>query len=100
MAQFDVLEVRDEGVLVVDVQSDLLGDRIESRVVIPLQRQADTPWQFSRLTPRLEFDGNSYVLGTLLMTALPRSELRGPLGSLEGDRYTILNAIDFLLNGI
>lgn len=100
MAQFDVYELRGDGILTVDIQSDLLADTLNSRLVVPLFMPTEAPWQFSRLTPRLSFEGTSYLLATPLMTGLPQTQLRGPLGSLASEHYTIINAVDFLLAGI
>ena len=99
MAQFDVFELRAEGRLVVDTQSDLVSDQLDSRLVIPLFGDSEARWPFSRLAPRLSFEGQTYVLATPLMIGMPRREIGSWRGSLADEGYTILNAIDFLLTG-
>jgi toxin CcdB len=100
MAQFDVHELRAEPRLVVNVQSDLVGNTLDSSLVIPLFDPADARWPFARLTPQLQFGGETWLLATPLMVGLPKAELKSPSGSLAGYRYEIMNAIDFLLTGI
>lgn len=98
MAQFDVHLAPDEATLVVDCQSDLLDD-LPTRVVIPLYRPERTEWQFSRLTPKIIFGGVHYILATPVLATVDAGELSPPRGSLADERYTILNALDFLLTG-
>jgi toxin CcdB len=98
MAQFDVRQAA-SGELVVDCQADLL-DSLPTRYVIPLYRRSEADWVFSRLTPTLAFRGETYTLATPLGGAIDIEELGKPLGSLAYERYTILNAIDFLLAGV
>lgn len=100
MAQFDVYELRAEPQLVVNVQSDLISGNLDSRLVIPLFDPKGANWPFARLTPRIAFEGNAYLLATPLMVGLPNAELRGPVGSLAEHGYVIMNAIDFLLTGV
>jgi toxin CcdB len=97
MPQFDVHKAA-TGELVVDCQSDILSD-LPTRYVIPLYDQRESGWSFSRLTPSIRFDGKSYVLATPVGAAIDVEELSRPLGSIADERYTILNAIDFLLTG-
>lgn len=100
MAQFDVHELRAEPRLVLDVQSDLIGSALDSRLVIPLFDPADAHWPLARLTPRLQFAEKTWLLATPLMVGLPKAELKSPMGSLAEYRYEIMNAIDLLLTGI
>src|SRR5262245_38321926 len=99
MAQFDVYRVTGEGLLIVDCQSELLAS-LPTRYAIPLYSRADAEWQFSRLTPQLEFQGKRYTLATPVGAAVDVDDLGKPVGSLALHRYTILNAIDFLLTGV
>lgn len=99
MAQFDVHRVRHGNELVVDCQSDFLS-MLSTRYAIPLYSSPEGEWRFSRLTPQLTFQGRLYTLATPLGAAIDVNELRTPLGSLSGERYTILNALDFLTTGV
>ena len=100
MAQYDVYELRAESRLLVSVQSDLVSRMLDSRLVIPLFDPSDARWPFARLTPRLSFQDRIWLLATPLMVGLPNTELRGPVGSVADEQYSIMNAIDFLLTGI
>jgi hypothetical protein len=100
MAQFDVYELRGEGLLVADIQADLVSAALDTRLVAPLFMPEEVSWEFSRLTPKLRFEGTDYRLAVHLIVAIPKGQLRGPLGSFASERYTILNAVDFLLAGI
>lgn len=98
MAQFDVYRAEAEGALVVDCQCELL-DELATRVVIPLYSPGQTPWNFPRLAPMVQFGDQSFILATPDMAAVATRELGAPLGSIADQRYVILNAIDFLLTG-
>lgn len=98
MAQFEVYRAPD-GTLVVDCQSDFLSS-LPTRYVIPLYDRADAEWTFSRLTPQVSVNDQTYTLATPLGAAIDIEDLNSPVGSIAEDRYTILNAIDFLLSGI
>jgi|SRR6185503_15510871 len=100
MAQYDVFELRAEPRLVVSVQSDLVSSTLDSSLVIPLFSQSDAPWPFARLTPRLNFGGRTWLLGTPLMIGMPKMELKKWMGSVAEHQYEIMNAIDFLLGGV
>jgi toxin CcdB len=99
MAQFDVHRVRDSGELVVDCQTDFL-DSLGTRYAIPLYSEPEAEWRFSRLTPKMSFDGGQYTLATPLGAAIDVNALGPPIGSLSAEAYTILNAIDFMITGV
>lgn len=100
MAQFDVYALAADGQKVVDVQSDLLAGALPSRLVIPLFAEDFARWSSTRLAPKIAVGDDVFVLGTSLMTGIPKSALTRPIGSLADESYTILNAIDFLLTGV
>jgi len=99
MAQFDVHRVRGGNELVVDCQSDFLT-MLSTRYAVPLYSEPEAEWRFSRLTPQLMFENRLYTLATPLGAAIDVRELGTPIASLSNQRYTILNAIDFLLTGV
>jgi toxin CcdB len=99
MAQFDVYRVRHGDELVVDCQSDFLA-MLSTRYAVPLYREPEAEWRFSRLTPQLTVQGRVYTLATPLGAAIDVDDLGAPVASLASDRYTILNAIDLLLTGV
>ena len=100
MARFDVYRPKGKrSALVLDVQADLLSD-LETRVIVPLQ-----PWisrrkkTITRLLPVVQIDGKDYQLMTANIGAVLLSDLAGPMANLENQRTTIIDAIDFLLQG-
>ena len=78
---------------------DLLSD-LETRVIVPLQ-----PWlprrkkTMARLLPIIQIDGRDYQLMTANIGTVLLSDLSGPMANLEDQRTTIIDAIDFLLQG-
>lgn len=99
MAQFDIYAVPHGSGYLLDIQADVLRD-FKTRIVVPLIPAVDAPKALSRLHPRFEVDGQMTIMATHLMAAIPVKELRRQIGTLAGDRYAILGALDFLLTGI
>lgn len=98
MAQFDIHKAEAEGALVVDCQCDLLSD-LATRVVIPLYPPDEAGWSFPRLMPTVRLGEDSFILATPDMATVGVRDLGPSLGSIDDQRYVILNAIDFLLTG-
>ena len=99
MAQFDVHELKSGG-LVLDCQSEAVSDIVSTRFVVPLFEPETVPRAIKSLHPLLRFQDREVAMATQLATAVPSKELSRPLGSLAHERYTILNAIDFLITGV
>lgn len=97
MAQFDVFRLAD-GLLVVDLQTDLIGIEA-SRIVAPL-RAAGRYTAFPGLTPRVEFEGAQWIVRVPELAAVPGSELRHRAGSLAGHRDALKRALDILIDGV
>jgi len=90
------------GVLVVDVQSDLLNPT-NTRVVVPLIALMElTGAQPGRLTPILEVEGQRVMLLPLQMAAIPLRELgHQPLRMLaEEEAYAVRGALGVLFEGV
>ena len=98
MAQFDVYRISGHSV-VVDIQCDIIG-HFETRMVVPLIETAKSPRRMERLHPVLTVVGQSYVLATHLMAAVPSARLENPLTNLAADRDAIIAALDMLVTGI
>lgn len=96
MAQFDLYRLAN-GVLVVDVQTDLIGIDA-SRVVAPL-REVGAYAAFPGLTPEVAFDGARWIVRIQELAAVPGHELGNQVGSLAGDRDAIKRALDILIDG-
>ena len=89
------------GVLVVDVQSDLLNPT-NTRVVVPLIAAVDLVTQPARLTPSFEIEGRKVMLLPLQMAAIPRRELGDqPIRMLtEEEAYAVRRALGVLFEGV
>ncbi len=82
-----------------DVQSDIIGE-LNTRLVIPLfplDQFKERPAQ--RLNPVVSVKGTNYLLMTNEMASVRRSMLGAEVISMQEQRHTIKNAIDFLLDG-
>lgn len=90
------------GVLVVDVQSDLLNPT-NTRVVVPFVTAVGPEGaQPGRLTPGFEIDGQKVVLLPLQMAAVPLRELgHKPMRMLtEDEAYALRGALGVLFEGV
>ena len=86
--------------MVLDCQSDAVSDIVSTRLVVPLFEPSTVPRTLKSLHPLLRFQDREVVMATQLATAVPIKELSRPIGSLEQQRYIILNALDFLITGV
>ncbi|MGD9880406.1 MAG: CcdB family protein [Reyranella sp.] len=104
MTQFAVYrnqnpETRATFPLLVNVQSDLLGE-LHTQVVIPLAKATASSGTVVRyLMPTVQFEGKAYILMTPELGAIARRDLGRAVGSLAERRDTIVSALDFLLSG-
>lgn len=90
------------GVVVVDVQSDLLNPTT-TRVVVPLvAAPGELGAQPSRLTPILSVEGQTLILLPLQMAAIPLREMgHQPLRMLtEDETYAVSGALAVLFEGV
>ncbi len=97
MAQFDVYRLGN-GVLVVDLQTDLIGIDA-SRVVAPL-RAAGRHAAFPGLTPRVRLEEADWIVRVQELAAVPGAELGRPVGSLAEHRDALKRALDILIDGV
>lgn len=97
MAQFDVYRLAD-GMLVVDLQTDLIGIDA-SRIVAPLRQQGSFA-EFPGLTPLVELDGQSWIVRIQELAAVPGAELKAPVTSLAAHRDALKRALDILIDGV
>jgi len=104
MAQFDVYpnpntETNHNIPYLLDVQADLL-DVLATRVVIPLHTMASMPKPARHLNPKLEINGETYVLSTTELAGVPSSMLGKPIANITNQRQDIITALDFVITGI
>lgn len=97
MAQYDVFELSDGG-LVVDVQSDLLGPLL-TRVVVPLLPLEQAPEPARRLNPVFRFEEGSYMMASQYLSAVHMSELGACVANLKPQAGMITDALDMVFHG-
>ncbi|CAN7591664.1 CcdB family protein [Rhizobium sp. LjRoot254] len=98
MARFHVYRSKQGGLLLLDLQADLL-DILKTRIVVPLLPVEDMTWTMGQLNPRFEIDGHSYVMATQRMAAITLSEFGEPVADLSSQHDRIVAATDFLFQG-
>jgi toxin CcdB len=79
----------------VDVQNEYING-LSTRVMIPLRREAVFGPRARNLHPLLEVLGENVVLDTAALGAVPLSELRAPIASLQERRAEVQEALDTL----
>lgn len=99
MAQFDVYRLSSGG-LVLDCQSDAVSDLVGTRFVVPLFDPDLVPQTMQNLHPLLRLHDATVLMATHLATAVPVKDLSPTVATMENQRYTILNALDFLITGV
>lgn len=97
MAQFDVYRLAN-GILVVDLQTDLIGIEA-SRIVAPL-REAGRYVAFPGLTPQVTLEGITWIVRVQELAAVPGSELKARIGTLATERDALKRALDILIDGV
>jgi toxin CcdB len=98
MSKYDVY-INSEGVgLLLDVQADLL-ESLNTRIIVPLMLHSSTPNPAKGLNPIFEIDGESYVMVSQFMAAVPVGILKKKVGNLEHQFSNITGALDLLLTG-
>ena len=98
MARLDVYPNPDGVGWLADVQADLLSE-LNTRVVVPLLPQSVAPAPARTLNPCFDVGGETVVMATQFMAAVPAAILRDPITSLRSHRDEITAALDFLMQG-
>lgn len=96
MAQFDVFRLAND-MLVVDLQTDLIGIDA-SRIVAPL-REEGAYTSFPDLTPKVVFDGQTWIVRMPALASVPGKELHDRVGSLIRERDQLKRGLDILIDG-
>ncbi len=81
------------------VQSDLL-EEFSTRMVAPLIRSSALRAPASRLNPVFKIEGESVVMLTQQLGAVPARSLKHRVATLSAQRSAVFGAIDFLLSGV
>jgi toxin CcdB len=98
MARFHVHKLKGRDGLVLDLQADLL-DSLETRVVAPVMPVSEIGPVFVRLSPRVDIDGQSYLILIPSMASLPKRLLGETVLDLTHRQDEITAATDFLFQG-
>jgi toxin CcdB len=98
MARFDVYRNPDGAGCLLDIQADLLS-HLNTRVVVPLLPLSYAPKPARTLNPCFDIAGETLVMATQFMAAVPVNILHAPLTSLGARRDELVAAIDLLMQG-
>jgi toxin CcdB len=101
--QFDVVanpfpRSRERQPFLVALQSEILTRNLDTLVVAPLVR-AETGTFADRLNPRVEIEGNAFVLITQEIVTVRKSVLGNPRASIAAERDKVISALDMLFTG-
>jgi len=100
VARFDLFRrPRSQPGYLLQLQGDLL-DALDTRVVAPLLPPASVPLPMRDLHPCFDIEGESYLLATQLLGAIPKRELGQPVGSLAQQQDEITRALGVLMTGL
>jgi toxin CcdB len=102
MKQFDIVanpfpRSRERQPFLVALQSDLVRS-LDTVVVAPLEPAASGTFA-DRLNPRVEIDGQPYVLLAQELVTVRKSVLGIPHASIAGAREAVIAALDLLFTG-
>ena len=100
MAQFDVyknpdISTVDEFPYLLDIQHDT-HHRLRSRLVVPLSMMLKP---MTHLTPVFEIEGRDVMMSTMEMTSASPDIFGEFVVNIKEHRTTIVDALDFLVNG-
>jgi len=103
MKQFDVVanpfaRSRERQPFLVTLQSDLLVRSLDTVVVAPLEPALSSTFA-DRLNPRVEVEGQPFVLVTQEFVTVRKSVLGNVRGTIAGERDAVIAALDLLFTG-
>jgi len=103
MKQFDVVanpfpRSRERQPFLVALQSDLLVHSLDTVVVAPLERAGSDTFA-DRLNPRVEVEGQPFVVIAQELVTVRKSVLGDPRGSIAAERDALIGALDLLFTG-
>lgn len=80
------------------VQSNLVSG-LNTRVVVPLERQETAPPPMTRLNPVFRIEGETFAMLTQFMAAVQTRDFGDLVTTLSGYETEITGAVDFLTHG-
>ena len=97
MARYDVYR-QDSGSLLLDVQADILDD-LNVRATVPLLAPDRAPMPIRTLNPKLVIHGETLMMMTQYIGAVPTQQLSPPIENLSRHHDEIIAALDMLFQG-
>ncbi len=98
MARFHVYRMKQDGTLVLVVQSDLLSS-LQTRAVVPLVARGELSPVIARLNPDFQIEGRFYTMATQFVGVVSLSEFGSDILDLTHHADMIVDAMDFLFQG-
>jgi toxin CcdB len=98
MARFDLYPEPGGTGFLLDVQTGLLHG-FTTRVVVPVLPAEAVPAPAGALTPAVEIEGRRHLLATQLLSAVPATMLKLPVGNLSAEADAVTRALDMLFQG-
>ena len=103
MKQFDVManpfpRTRERQPFLVALQSELMVRSLDTVVVAPLE-PANSGTFADHLNPRVEVEGQTFVVIAQELVTVRKSLLGKPCGSVAGARDAVIAALDLLFTG-
>lgn len=102
MRQFDVcaptFRTPPDAPYLIVLQSDLLSG-LRTTIAAPLRRRHPKE-NFTRLTPRVQVEGEEFLLSVTEVAYVPVQSLGRVAANLSADRERIIAALDMLFTGI
>lgn len=98
MSRYDVYPNPSGPGYLLDVQADIL-QQMSTRAAVPLLPLNEAPKPAKTLNPVFDIAGESYVMVTQYLAAVPERELQTPTCGLQHRHDDIVAAVDFLFHG-
>ncbi len=98
MSRFSVYSTPSGQGYIMDIQADAIS-HFNTRIVVPLMPQANAPKPATTLNPIFVLNGESFIMVTQYMAAIPVKELTTVQFNLQNHHAEIVAAIDLLLQG-
>ena len=80
------------------IQSNLVSG-LNTRIVVPLEKQETAPPPMTRLNPTFRIEGETFVMLTQFMAAVQTRDFGDSVTTLSGYETEITGAVDFLMHG-
>lgn len=99
MSRFSVYANPEGAGYLLDVQANLLS-HLNTRMVVPLLPKASAPTPAQSLNPLFDIDGETCVMVTQFMAAVPQKMLQTLVLNVEDRAHEVVSALDCLFQGV